>query len=51
MPVAPLQGALQLVIVWKMLRLASRLTKRTVWPGRIVGGRPLRPVMPRSPWP
>src|ERR687890_2490526 len=48
-PVVRLQGALQAVIVWKIVRLASRLTNFRPRPLRTRAGRPRFPVMLRSP--
>ena len=51
MPVVRLHGALQAVIVWKIVRRASRLTNVSRRPARTCAGRPRLPVELRSPWP
>src|SRR3954451_2020494 len=57
MPVVRLQGDLQAVIVWYFDSRSgvsgseSRFTKLIEWPRLTIGGRPLRPVSPRSPRP
>src|SRR6185436_4063498 len=50
MPVVAVHGARQAVMVWKMLREASSLTKVSGWPGLTTGGRPAEPAPVRSPW-
>jgi hypothetical protein len=49
-PVVAVHGALHAVIVWKMLREASSLTKVSGWPTLTTGGRPAAPAPARSPW-
>ncbi len=48
-PAAPLQGCRHAVIVWKIERPASSLTKVRGWPAGTTAGSPLAPGIDRSP--